>query len=225
MLFRSDGSEIRFWEDIWLGQSTLKEQYPALYSIVRNKSDTIAKVLDTFPPNVSFRRSLLGTRQASWNALLIRLDSIHLSEGPDKFQWNLTKNGKFSVDSMYRALILPEIPVDSSNNNKLWKMKIPLKTKVFAWYLRRGVILTKDNLAKRNWHGSKKCVFCQHDETITHLFFQCEFARSIWSAIQIGSTLHPPSSVANIFGNWLNGVDPRFKLFSRMGAIAVIWSL
>ena len=147
--------------------------------------------------------------------MLIRLDSIHLSEGPDKFHWNLTKNGKFSVDSMYRALILPEIPVDSSNNNKLWKMKIPLKTKVFAWYLRRGVILTKDNLAKRNWHGSKKCVFCQHDETITHLFFQCEFARSIWSAIQIGSTLHPPSSVANIFGNWLNGVDPRFeKIFT-----------
>ena len=67
--------------------------------------------------------------------------------------------------------------------------------------------------------------FCQHDETITHLFFRCEFARSIWSAIQIGSTLHPPRTVANIFGNWLNGVDPRFKLFSRVGAITVIWSL
>ena len=92
---------------------------------------------------------------------------------------------------MYKALILPEIPVDIKDDNKIWKMKIPLKTKVFAWYLRRGVILTKDNLVKRNWHGSKKCVFCQHDETITHLFFQCEFARSIWSAIQIDSTLHP----------------------------------
>ena len=29
-----DGSEIRFWEDKWLGQSTLREQYPALYTIV-----------------------------------------------------------------------------------------------------------------------------------------------------------------------------------------------
>ena len=104
-------------------------------------------------------------------------------------------------------------------------MKIPLKTKVFAWYLRRGVILTKDNLPKRNWYGSRKCVFCHHDETIKHLFFQCDFARSIWSAIQIGSTLFPPRNVANIFGNWLNGVDSRFKLLIRVGAIAVIWSL
>ena len=46
---------------------------------------------------------------------------------------------------MYRALIQPEVPVDT--NKKICKMKIPLKTKVFAWYLCRGVILTKDNLA------------------------------------------------------------------------------
>ena len=58
-----DGSEIRFWEDKWLGHSTLREQYPALYTIVRNKSDTIAKVLGTSPPDVSFRRSLLGTNK------------------------------------------------------------------------------------------------------------------------------------------------------------------
>ena len=179
--------------------------------------------MGTSPPDVSFRRTLLGPRHASWNALLLRLDSVQLSEGPDKLRWNLTKNGLFSVDSMYRALIQPVVPAD--NNKKIWLMKIPLKTKVFAWYLRRGVILTKDNLARRNWHGSKKCVFYSNDETIKHHFFQCEFARSIWSAIQIGSTLYPPRSVENIFVNWLNGVDPRFKLLIRVEAIAVIWSL
>jgi hypothetical protein len=56
------------------------------------------------------------------------------------------------VDSMYKTLLLPVVPVD--NNNKNWKMKILLKTKVFSWYLRRGVILTNDNLVKHNWHGS-----------------------------------------------------------------------
>ena len=218
-----NGSEIRFWEDRWLGQTTLREQYPALYNVVRYKGDTLAKVMGTSPPNVSFRRTLLGPREAAWNALLLRLDSVQLQGGPDELRWIPTKNGIFSVASMYRVLIQSDIPVDT--NKKIWKMKIPLKTKVFAWYLRRGVILTKDNLAKRNWHGSIKCVFCTHDESIKHLFFQCEFARSIWSAVQIGSTLYPPRSVANIFGNWLNGVDPRFKLLIRVGAIAVIWSL
>ncbi|WVZ62616.1 hypothetical protein U9M48_012344, partial [Paspalum notatum var. saurae] len=39
-----------------------------------------------------------------------------------------------------------------------------------------GVILTKDNLAKRNWKGSKACEFCSRPETIQHLFFECHYA-------------------------------------------------
>ena len=212
-----DGSEIRFWEDKWLDNATLREQYPALYNIVRHKGDTLAKVLESFPPVMDFRRDLNGPRLASWNELLQRLASVHLSQGPDEFRWSLTKNKKFSVDSMYKALIQPTQPI--LDNKSIWKMKIPLKTKVFAWYLRRGVILTKDNLAKRNWHGCKKCVFCHQHETIKHLFFQCQFVRSIWSIIQIGSSLYPPRSVANIFGNWLNGVDHRFKILIKVGGL------
>jgi hypothetical protein len=109
--------------------------------------------------------------------------------------------------------------------DKLWKLKILLRIKVFRWYLRKGVVLTKDNLAKRNWHGSKKCVFYHQDETIKHLFFHCRFARSIWSVIQVASTLFPPSSITNVFGNWLNRIDNRFKKHIRVGAIAFIWSL
>ena len=40
-----DGTEIRFWEDKWLGNTTLREQYPTLYNIVRHKSDTLASVM------------------------------------------------------------------------------------------------------------------------------------------------------------------------------------
>jgi hypothetical protein len=50
-------------------------------------------------------------------------------------------------------------------------LEIPLWIKVFGWYLGRGVVLAKDNLAKQNWHGSMKCVFCHQNETIKHLFF------------------------------------------------------
>ena len=37
------------------------------------------------------------------------------------------------------------------------------------------------------------------------------------------STIYPPTSIANIFGNWLNGVDNRFKQLIRVAALAVIW--
>jgi hypothetical protein len=100
-----DGSQIRFWEDSWLGNSPLSEQYLALYSIVRRKSDTIASVMATSPPDVTFRRDLIGPRLVTWNAQLQHLDSIQLSARPDEFRWNLHPNGKFSVGSLYKAII------------------------------------------------------------------------------------------------------------------------
>jgi hypothetical protein len=174
----------------------------------------------TSPPDVMFRRDLIGQWLVAWNSLLQRLATVQLSPGTDEFRWNLLKNSEFSIESMYNALIHLNIPVD--NNKMIWKMKIPLKTKVFGWYLRHGVILTKDNLAKRNWHGNKCCVYCHHDETIKHLFFQCRFARSIWSIIQVASILYPPRIVANIFRNWLHSIDNRFRTLIRVGALAVI---
>jgi hypothetical protein len=52
-LFRSflikEGSGICFWEDKWLGNITLQEQYPALYRIVYHKGDTIASVMESSP--------------------------------------------------------------------------------------------------------------------------------------------------------------------------------
>jgi hypothetical protein len=105
-------------------------------------------------------------------------------------------------------------------------MKIPLKNKnKIGWYLLRGVILTKDNLAKQNWYGSSRCVFCHQDETIKHLFFQCRFARSIRSIIQVASSMYPPTNVANVFGSWLHGIDLMFRTLIRVGALAVIWLL
>jgi hypothetical protein len=217
-----DGSGIRFWEDKWLGNASLREQYSALYAIVHH-SDTLAQVLGSNPPNVMFRRTLFGPRLVNWEALLLQLANIQITSGKDIFGWNLLENGKFSVAFMYNALTLPDVPV--YDNKKIWKMKIPLKNKIFAWYLCRGVILTKDNLIKRNWHGNKTCVFCSQDETIKHLFFHCNFARSIWSVIQAAFGLYTPTIITNIFRNWLHGIDYKYMILLRVGAMTLIWLL
>jgi hypothetical protein len=56
-----DGSQTRFWEDLWLGKEPLMVKYPSLYRNVRKKNLSVAQVLSTTPLNVSFRRALVGT--------------------------------------------------------------------------------------------------------------------------------------------------------------------
>jgi hypothetical protein len=54
----NNGTNIRFWEDIWMGNRALKEQFPHLYKLVRHKHDTVASMFSTVPLHISFRRSL-----------------------------------------------------------------------------------------------------------------------------------------------------------------------
>jgi hypothetical protein len=100
-----------------LGNTTLQEQISVLNNTVCYKGDTAAKVLESSPPNVTFTRDLVGPRRACWNALLQCLALVQLMKRTDKFRWNLHENGKFSVDSMYRALILPTVLVDKKIEN------------------------------------------------------------------------------------------------------------
>jgi hypothetical protein len=69
-----------------------------------------------------FRRVLNGSKLAAWFDLFGRLDMVQLTEGSDVFHWNLNTNKKFSVESMYRALVDTIVPVD--NNHKIWKLKV-----------------------------------------------------------------------------------------------------
>jgi hypothetical protein len=56
-----DGSQTRFWEDLWLVKEPLMVKYPSLYRNVRKKNLSVTQVLSTTPLNVSFRRALVGT--------------------------------------------------------------------------------------------------------------------------------------------------------------------
>jgi hypothetical protein len=97
----------------------------------------------------------------------VKVAHIRLND-QDIFSWGLHQSGIFSASSMYKALI-----TDSRVrfNTLLWKLKVPLRIKIFLWCLIRGVVLTKDNLIRRNWSGNKLYVFCTQSESIQHLFF------------------------------------------------------
>lgn len=74
-----------FSEDKLLGTATLREQYPALYRIVRGKTDTLAQVLSSSPTDVSLQKDLVGPHLTSWQHMLSHLDSVNLTSGRDVF--------------------------------------------------------------------------------------------------------------------------------------------
>ena len=107
---------------------------------------------------------------------------VSLTDEEDVFKWSLTPTGLFSVKLMYLHYMNGHTPF---LRKYLWKLKVPLKIKIFMWFVHKKVILTKDNLLKRQWNGCKRCAFCQSDETVEHLFIHCPVARNIWQLIHL----------------------------------------
>jgi hypothetical protein len=172
----------------FLAQSTsnqdapLKDQYPSLYNIVNHTNVTVANVFSSTPLNIGFRRTLLGNRWDRWVHLVTRLMGVQITDQVDTFKWGLTTWDFFCVKSMYNYLINGHTIY---LKKYIWKIKAPLKIRIFLWFHHKEVILTNHNLCKRGWHGSSKCCFCDQDETIQYLFFTCPFVKIIWRIIHM----------------------------------------
>jgi hypothetical protein len=94
-----------------------------------------------------------------------------------------------------------------------------------VWYFKIEVVLTKNNLARRNWNANKLCSFCAQQESIQYLFFYCHFARFLWRAVQVTFNIGIPTSVTHLFNDWANDVGYRVKKFFLIGASVICWAL
>lgn len=94
----------------------------------------------------------------TWNGYIAILKSSHvrLPDADDCLIWILSKTGKYSPEEGYGELINRE--VESVWWWKvIWKMKCPLKTKIFSWFLLSGKALTWDVLCLRDREGPGRC--------------------------------------------------------------------
>ena len=107
----------------------------------------------------------------------------------------------------------------------IWCAKLPTKIKVFMWYLKKGVILTKVNLVRRNWHGDKSCAYYHVPESIQHLFFSCAHAKFLWRAVHVVFGLSQPSSVDDLFNRWCKVGGIKHNLLLLTVASAICWTI
>lgn len=161
--------------------------------------------------------------QTSGSIWLQKCSSLQLTDGRDTIKWILTQSGQYSVHSLYVALVNFNI---SFPHKFIWETKLPLKIKVFMWYICKGVILTEDNLCKRNWKKQDKwCCFCSSHETIEHLFLKCPVAQYVWIVVAVSFDFSPPSSIAHMFGIWLSGFGKSIQRQMCVGIAAPCWAI
>jgi hypothetical protein len=89
----------------------------------------------------------------------------------------------------------------------------------------QDAILTKNNLLKINWQGNKFCSFCNMEENISHLFFECPLARYIWSLVAwvIKAECRPANDAQ--FWEWCARYMPHNKNLYMNGLAAICWAI
>ena len=180
-----DGKQASFWLSRWMGQSTLRSQFPALYKYCRRKRRTVADALTE-------HRWVKDLRQAPRAAILteflqlwrlIQSAHIELSEDqPDSISWILAEDGCYSAKSAYRLQF--EGQIRSSMPEQVWKVWAPAKCRFFAWLLLQNRLWCADRLMQRRWPNCYFCPLCVRNlETAMHLFFECPYAKLMWMTI------------------------------------------
>jgi hypothetical protein len=111
------------------------------------------------------------------------------------------------------------ILVEVENSTKINIFMLPLKHKV---------LITNDNLAKRNRQRCKKCFVCEGEHPFfscegEHPVFSCPFACIVYHIVYMTKNITPPTKITNMFINWLSRIDKKTKARIHIAICWCIW--
>jgi hypothetical protein len=153
-----NGKKVRFWEDNWLGTSSLAIQYWKLYRFVNEKNEIMASFWDGVDLKCTFSRMGDENMMALWDEVCQIASIITFSEEEDSLVWQFSSKGTYSVQSLYKIINCRGIkPVLVPF---VWYIKIPPRVQYFLWLLSKNKLLTRDNLSKRRKVEDPTCLFC-----------------------------------------------------------------
>ncbi|XP_058726376.1 uncharacterized protein LOC131597716 [Vicia villosa] len=131
---------------------------------------------------------------------------------PDRHGWELEKNNRFSVRSLYDRYVSAFIPFGSFEEfdealTLNWDSDVPFKIKAFIWSCLINRLPTGDLLDKRGLVAStpRKCVLCELDcETLDLLMINCCVARLIWREVAewVGFSYGNSAGMKGCFMDW-----------------------
>ncbi|KAK1424017.1 hypothetical protein QVD17_19328 [Tagetes erecta] len=174
-----NGRQIRFWLDWWVDQKPLKDLFPNLYAIVKDKGCTIENSLIMWCGNYKWfwnwkRNPNTPIEHAEYVDLINLVANPIISQHEDKWVWVNDASEIFSVASMKNFLF-------KARNNTTpftmeWNSWIPKKLNIFMWQAEQERIQTRVGLSIRHVQiDSTNCAICDVlPESANHLLCDCD---------------------------------------------------
>lgn len=181
-----NGKETNLWQEQWLSRK------PARHASVRGISSDM-KVCELM---------IQGTRE--WDiqriqelfpeeeSRLIQKVRVMSSESEDKYCWDYTKTGHYTVKSGYwvqqnviqgdQSEVLVNQPSLDCLYQAIWQVKTSPKIQHFLWKCLSNILPVAETMKKRHIAKEDECHRCSTgSESINHMLFQCPFARLVWA--------------------------------------------
>ena len=101
----------------------------------------------------------------------------------DRWIWKDGGFQTYSINSAYNLVRKDKEEDSSSVCCKLWRCKAVPFTVLTAWRVLENKLATRGNLKRRGMsvESSMRCLCGNEEESCKHLFFDCSFARRVWS--------------------------------------------
>lgn len=123
-----DRTNIKFWTDKWLGDTTLKEAFPTLFLIEDNPDSLIAHNREVNTWNPIFRRNLHDWEVDEFIDMMKTLEKCSInSQLRDKLKWGNSKDGLYTVKAGYANLCSNNLMIDLWPWKLIWKQNFHLK--------------------------------------------------------------------------------------------------
>ncbi|XP_058764274.1 uncharacterized protein LOC131637688 [Vicia villosa] len=191
-----NGSAVSFWKAAWLKEYSLQSIYPNLYDLSTKKYMSVAEAGKEVEEHglwgdFGIVHPLNLSETVSLEDLKSSLQDVSLSsERLDSVLWRNFPAEGYSVKEGYGLChVTPEVndrvgeAAQLKVFERLWRIKIPFRTKAFGWRCLWNRIATKDMLAKRgivSIASDISCCFCfRYEESIQHILLSCPLAKKI----------------------------------------------
>jgi hypothetical protein len=209
-----NGNLTSFWCDVWLGNQSLQDRFPRMFSISNQQASVISSMGEwvggVWSWVLTWRREFFAWEVPIFRELLEYIQPFAPSVREDVWLWREDRDVGFTVSSCYFLLLRmfrENRTLDACTNfafSKIWNCGIPSKVSAFSWQLLLDRIPTKENLCKRRiiTHQQSVCILCNACmESSLHLFLHCDLAAKVWYEIMywLGAVIIVPPSIASAF--------------------------